>query len=71
MDPFNFGPLISTLVYSVVGMVMMGISFKLVTLLVPFSVKKEIEDDQNIALAIIIGSLLLGLSIIIAASISS
>jgi uncharacterized membrane protein YjfL (UPF0719 family) len=36
----------------------------------PFSVKKEIEDDQNNALAIIIGALIIGISIIIAAAIN-
>jgi len=35
----------------------------------PFSVRKEIEEDQNTALAIILGSVLIGLSIIIAAAI--
>jgi uncharacterized membrane protein YjfL (UPF0719 family) len=36
----------------------------------PFSVKKEIEDDQNTALAIIIAGVLIGISLIIAAAIS-
>ena len=33
------------------------------------SVTKEIEQDQNVALAIIIGSVIIGMSIIIAAAI--
>jgi uncharacterized membrane protein YjfL (UPF0719 family) len=36
---------------------------------IPFSVRKEIEEDQNTALAIIMGSVILGLAIIIAASV--
>jgi putative membrane protein len=35
----------------------------------PFSLRKEIEEDQNTALAIIIGSVIIGMSIIIAAAI--
>jgi putative membrane protein len=37
--------------------------------LMPFSLRKEIEEDQNTALAIIIGSVIIGMSIIIAAAI--
>ena len=35
----------------------------------PFSVRKEIEEDQNTALGIIIGSMIIGLAIIIGAAI--
>ncbi|HEX3584328.1 MAG TPA: DUF350 domain-containing protein, partial [Thermoanaerobaculia bacterium] len=35
----------------------------------PFSIRKEIEEDQNISLAILIGSVMLGLAIIIASTI--
>ena len=37
--------------------------------LMPFSVRKEIEEDQNTSLGIIIGSFLIGLAMIIAAAI--
>jgi uncharacterized membrane protein YjfL (UPF0719 family) len=35
----------------------------------PFSIRKEIEEDQNIALGIIIGAAFIGLAIILAAAI--
>ena len=63
--------LLLTLVYSVVGMTIFGIALLIMTKVAPFSIKKEIEDDQNIALGIIIGSVLIGLSLIISAAISS
>jgi len=62
---------IDTAIYCVVGIVMMGIGIALVILLTPFSVKKEIEDDQNTSLAIIIGAIILGIAIIIAGVVSS
>ncbi|MFO0570483.1 MAG: DUF350 domain-containing protein [Polyangiaceae bacterium] len=49
---------------------MFGISFLVIKLVTPFSLRKEIEEDQNTALAIMIGSVILGLSIIIASAIS-
>lgn len=63
--------IIDTAIYSLVGIIMMAIGFFLINLFTPFSVKKEIEDDQNTSLGIIIGSVIIGISIIIAAVISS
>ncbi len=62
--------LISTLFYAGLGVVFFGFSFWVVTMIAPFSVRKEIEEDQNIALAIILGAVFIGLSIIIAAAIT-
>ena len=49
--------------------IMFGISFLVINTITPFSIRKEIEEDQNTALAILIGSVILGLSMIIAAAI--
>ena len=61
--------LAESIVYSVIGIVMFAASFLIIKLVAPFSLRKEIEEDQNTALAILIGSVILGLSIIIAAAI--
>jgi len=63
--------IVDTVVYSLIGLIMMGVGFFLITLLSPFSIKKEIEDDQNTSLGIIIGAVIIGISIIIASVISS
>ena len=63
--------IIDTVVYSFVGIVLMGVGFLIISLFTPFSIKKEIEDDQNISLGIIIGAVILGISIIIASVISA
>ncbi len=60
-----------TVVYSLIGIVLMGLGFLLISFFTPFSIKKEIEDDQNISLGIIIGAVILGISIIVASVISS
>lgn len=62
--------LASTIIYALLGMVMFGLSFWLCTKLSPFSIRKEIEEDQNTALAILVASMFLGIAIIIAASIT-
>jgi putative membrane protein len=61
--------LVAALVFSVFGVGMLGGCYWLMTIYFPFSVVKEIEQDQNTALGIIIGSVLIGMSIIIAAAI--
>ncbi len=63
--------IIDTAIYSFVGIILMGIGFLIINFFAPFSVKKEIEDDQNTALGIIIGAVIIGISIIIAAVIIS
>jgi uncharacterized membrane protein YjfL (UPF0719 family) len=62
--------LVTTLIFVLIGLVVFAVAFAIVVLVSPFSVKKEIEEDQNSALAIIIGALIIGISIIIAAAIN-
>ncbi|HEY2094228.1 MAG TPA: DUF350 domain-containing protein [Thermoanaerobaculia bacterium] len=58
-----------TLAYTIFGLVMFAIAFWIIVMATPFSIRKEIEEDQNISLAILIGSVMLGLAIIIASTI--
>lgn len=62
--------LAETIVYSLLGLLMFSASFITIKLVTPFSLRKEIEEDQNTALAILIGSVIIGISIVIAAAIS-
>jgi len=61
---------VSTAVFAGIGLAVFGIAFWLMTKLAPFSVKKEIEADQNTALAVIMAGVLIGISLIIAAAVS-
>ncbi len=61
--------LATTVIFVAIGLIVFAIAFLIVVLVAPFSVKKEIEEDQNTALAIIIGALIIGVAMIIAAAI--
>ena len=61
-------PLVTSLIFTVAGLILFGSAIWLMARLAPFSVRKEIEVDQNIALAVIMGCVILGISIILAAS---
>jgi putative membrane protein len=68
MDPLIRG-LAYAAVFTVVGLVLFGVAFMLMNKFSPFSIRKEIEEDQNTALAILMGSVILGIAIIVAAAI--
>ncbi|MCD9185987.1 MAG: DUF350 domain-containing protein [Pyrinomonadaceae bacterium] len=62
--------LITTVVFVGIGLLVFAVAFFIVVKVAPFSVKKEIEEDQNTSLAIIIGAIIIGVAIIIASAIN-
>lgn len=60
--------LLITVIYSCFGMLIFTFFVWVLVKILPFSVMKEIEEDQNVALAVLIGSALLGLAMIIASA---
>ena len=74
MDIFadvHLSEVISTLIYCGIGFLFFVVAYFLMELIMPFPVRKEIEEDQNIALGVIIGCMIIGLAIIIASAIVS
>ncbi|MDA3901707.1 MAG: DUF350 domain-containing protein [Spirochaetes bacterium] len=59
-----------TIAYTVFGMLIFGLGVWLMDKLTPFSIRKEIEDDQNTALGVVMGAVIIGLAIIIASGIA-
>ena len=56
-------------VFTLAGLILFALAFFVMGKATPFSIRKEIEEDQNIALAIVIGSVIIGIALIIVASI--
>ncbi len=59
--------LIPTFIYFVVGLVFFGASILLMERVTPFSLRKEIEDDQNVALGVVIAGALIAIAILLSA----
>jgi uncharacterized membrane protein YjfL (UPF0719 family) len=59
--------LVTTLIFVFIGVVLFAITYGILGLIYP--IKKEIEEDQNVALGIVIGSIMIGIALIIAAAI--
>ena len=68
-DALNPAILFSSVIYTLLGLVLFGASLWIAAKIAPFSIRKEIEEDQNTALGIMIGAVMIGLAIIIAAAI--
>ena len=64
-----WGVLETTVVFAVFGILVFALAYFIILKITPFSIRKEIEEDHNTALAIVIGSVILGISLIISAAI--
>ncbi len=63
--------LLLTVVYSLVGLAIALFGYQVYHWITPFDLRKELEVDQNTALGIVAGAIILGLCIIVAAAILS
>ena len=60
---------IAALVFALIGLLVLALSIYMMGKLMPLPFWKEIEEDQNTALGIMVGAIVIGISIIIAAAI--
>lgn len=60
---------LAAVVFAFIGLVVLALSIVLMSKLMPLPFWKEIEEDQNTALGVMVGSIVIGISIIIAAAI--
>ncbi len=62
--------IISSLIYSAIGIAVLFISFAVIELLTPkHNIRKEILEKQNMAVAVLAGFFMLAIAIIIASAI--
>ncbi len=60
--------LVATAVFSLLGLIVCVAFFLILIHFCPFSIRKEIEQDQNISLGLIIGAAIIGIAIIISSA---
>jgi putative membrane protein len=70
MDLINPKYLVNAIIFTFIGFFFQLLLFYIYDKLTPWKLWREIIDNQNIALAIVAGAMALGISNIIAASIS-
>jgi putative membrane protein len=70
MSPAELGSvLLSTAIFTVFGLLVFGLAYVIIIKATPFSIRKELEEDHNTAIAIVIGSVIIGIGLIVAAAI--
>ena len=62
-------PIVDSIIYSALGTVVLLVFFYFIEKVLPFSMRKEIAEDHNVSLGIILGAVILGLSLIISSAI--
>lgn len=61
-------PIISTIIYFVIGMVFCALGYKLFDIITPFDLSKEI-DEHNVAAGLAVGGIFVAVAIVISAAI--
>ncbi|MCC6363999.1 MAG: DUF350 domain-containing protein [Bryobacterales bacterium] len=69
MADFHPGFLLNALIFAVLGIVIFIVAFAVVDKLTPYALWKEIVEEKNVALAILVGAMSIGMCIIIAAAV--
>lgn len=65
----NIAILLNSVIYALLGIVIFIVGFVVVDKLTPYDLWKQLVEEKNTALAIVVGAAALGICIIIAAAI--
>jgi putative membrane protein len=62
--------IIQTLIFTTIGLILFAIAFLIMDKALPFSLRKELEEDHNTAIAIVMASIIIGIALIVSAAIT-
>jgi uncharacterized membrane protein YjfL (UPF0719 family) len=65
----NWLLILNSLIYSVLGLVVFSVWFLIIDKITPYDLWKELVKEKNIAVAIVVGAVSIGLCLIIAAAV--
>jgi putative membrane protein len=69
MEGFHPAAFLNAIIYALLGIVIFVVAFYIIDRLTPYALWKEIVEDKNIALAILVGAMSIGMCFIIAMAI--
>ena len=61
--------ILNAIVYALLGIVIFVLTFVIIDKATPYHLWKEIVEDKNVALAVLVGAMSIGMCIIIAAAV--
>jgi uncharacterized membrane protein YjfL (UPF0719 family) len=62
-------PALNALIFAALGIFLFAVAFSIVSKLLPLDLRQEIVQERNVAAAIVVGAMMLGLAWIIAATV--
>jgi uncharacterized membrane protein YjfL (UPF0719 family) len=65
----SWGPVENSILFALIGIVIYAVGFIILDRITPYHLWREINEKQNTALAILVGSMAIGLALIISAAI--
>jgi putative membrane protein len=65
----DFHPIVNAVIYAAMGIFIFVAAFIILDKITPYHLWKEIVEDKNVALAILLGAMSVGMCIIIAAAV--
>lgn len=69
MNSATWGPIVNSIIFSLIGVLIYVVGFIVLDKVTPYHLWREINEKQNVALAILVGSIAIGLALIVAAAI--
>ncbi len=70
MDILNPAYLVNSLVYSLLGVLVFWVCFIVIDKITPYNLWKEIVEEKNLSLAIVVAAMCLGIALIVASAIN-
>ncbi|SCY47465.1 DUF350 domain-containing protein [Flavobacterium caeni] len=69
MDMLSLKPLVNSVLFAFLGIMLLLIGYLIIEKITPENTWKEIVQKNNVALAVVLGAFIIGLSMIISAAI--
>jgi uncharacterized membrane protein YjfL (UPF0719 family) len=69
MSIVNWAVVLNSAIFALLGVLIYGVVFYLLDHLTPYHLWKEINEKQNVALAVLVGAMAIGIAIIVGAAI--
>ena len=69
VDLLKPGVMLASIIYAVIGVMVLWVSFAIIDKLTPYKLWDEIVDKKNLALAVVVGAMFIAIGLIVAAAI--
>jgi putative membrane protein len=69
MDVLSMKPILNSIIFSFIGIIILLIAYFIIEKITPENTWKEVAQNKNVAVAVVFGALIIGISMIISAAI--